>query len=80
MMGTIHILEIQKILKERAKKEDCKNFETSSFLEILFNNPKRSPGAVDEEFKNKVITADCAYGSVTIVFDDYGELKSIDIS
>ena len=79
-MTSIHISEIQKILKEKAKKENVEHSDTDGFLEILFNEPKRPPGVVDKEYQNKVITSDCAYGNVTIVFDEYGELKSIDIS
>jgi hypothetical protein len=35
---------------------------------------------VDEEMKNKVISADCPFGNVVIVFDDEGLLKSIEVS
>lgn len=39
----------------------------------------KKSGVVDEDFKNEVITADCPYGSVTILFDNEGQLKSIEI-
>ena len=49
------------------------------FLELKFNDPEgKKSGVVDEDFKNEVITADCPYGSVTILFDEEGQLKSIE--
>lgn len=81
-MASIHIEEIQQILKMRGAK-DAVPFSDSRegyFLEIKFNKDGYKPGAIDEEFKNKVITADCPYGMATIVFNEYGELFSIDLS
>lgn len=54
--------------------------DASEFLEIRFDNNHKTPSnSVDEEFVNRVITVDCPYGSVTIIFDEYGCLKSLDI-
>jgi len=82
-MATIHITEIQKILNEKGQK-DALPYNTSGdgyFLEIKFDElGQTSIRHVDEEFKNKVITAECPYGSVVIQFDEYGMLKSIDLS
>lgn len=82
-MASIHIEEIQNILRERGAT-DAVPFGASGdgfFIEIKFDKKNSNkPMVVDEEFKNKVITADCPYGVVTIVFDSYGELFSIDLS
>ena len=72
-MASIHIAEIRNILRAREKDAD-------EFIEIKFNNEQRKPSKfVDAEFANRVITADCPYGSVTITFDAEGLLKSLDI-
>lgn len=81
-MATIHILEIQKILANQSQKDalpypgEGKGY----FIEIRFDDPTKSANVVDEAFKNKVITADCPYGTVTIQFDKFGQLRSIDLS
>lgn len=79
-MATIHIKEIAKILTERGSKDTASDPKEGFFLEIRFDDPTRKHGAVDPEFKNKVITAECSAGSVTIQFNEAGELKSIDLS
>jgi hypothetical protein len=48
-------------------------------LETRFDEPG-APSTVDVEMAGRVITADSAQGTVTIVFDDKGQLKSLDIS
>jgi hypothetical protein len=81
-MATIHITEIQRILAERGEK-DALPWGSSEgyFVEIRFDDPHAHASTVaDEELIDKVITADCPYGSVTIQFDDRGQLKSIDLS
>ncbi|MNE81898.1 hypothetical protein D3C80_1785810 [compost metagenome] len=51
------------------------------FLEIRFDNQtQKASRFIDDELKNKVITADCPYGMVTIIFGDDGQLVSLDLS
>lgn len=80
-MATIHISEIQRILAERGDK-DAVPWGSSEgyFIEIRFDDPSKRSKVVDEEFRDKIITAECAYGSVTIQFDEEGQLKAIDLS
>jgi len=80
-MATIHIEEIQKLLAERGEKDAQPWSGGGYFLEIRFDDSLRPPPvAVDQEFANKVITADSPFGHVTIQFDSHGQLKSIDLS
>lgn len=79
-MASIHISEIKKILAARSERDALGSPKEGFYLEIRFDDPSRKSGAVNNELKNKVITAECAQGSVTIQFDECGELKSIDIS
>lgn len=79
-MASIHISEIKKILAARGERDASGAPKEGFFLEIRFDDPSRKDGAVDSELKNKVITAECSYGSVTIEFDERGELKSLDLS
>ncbi len=44
------------------------------FLEIRFDDPQHPSKVVDEEMKEKVLTADCPYGSVTVQFDSSSDL------
>lgn len=53
--------------------------DARDFLEIRFDKPGVRSGVVDEELRNKVISADCPFGSVVIVFDDEGLLESIEV-
>jgi hypothetical protein len=69
----IHITELQRMLREKGV-EDARNF-----IEIRFDKPGVRSGVVDEEMKNKVISADCPFGNVVIVFDDEGLLESIEV-
>jgi hypothetical protein len=80
-MATIHISEIQRILTERGEK-DALPWGTSEgyFIEIRFDDVSKRSKVVDKELENKVITAECPYGSVTIQFDEVGQLKSVDLS
>ena len=80
-MATIHVTEIQKILTERGE-EDARPWAPGGYIfEIRFDDPTRLPtGVVDEEFKDKIITADSHYGFVTIKFDEEGLLKAIEFS
>lgn len=79
-MATIHITEIQKILVERGEVDALPHSPEGYFLEVRFDDPHHPSKVVDIEMKDKVLTADCPYGSVTIQFDSQGQLKSIDLS
>ena len=82
-MAKIHIEEIQKYLAARGEKEALPHVNNGEdyFLEIRFDNQKQKASLfIDEELKNKVITADCPYGMVTIIFGDDGQLVSLDLS
>ena len=79
-MATIHISEIQNVLAERGEIDALPHSPEGYFLEIRFDDPQHPSKVVDEEMKDKVLTADCPYGSVTIQFDSQGQLKSIDLS
>jgi hypothetical protein len=79
-MASIHISEIQRILVERGERDAEAHPQEGFFLEIRFDDPDHRGGVVDPELQDKVLTADCPYGTVTIEFDHQGQLKSIDIS
>ncbi len=81
-MASIHISEIQKILFDRGELDAYPppKGQGGFFLEVRFDSPDRNTGVVDEEFKDKVLTADCAFGVVTIQFASNGELQSLDLS
>ncbi|TVQ85095.1 MAG: hypothetical protein EA357_01535 [Micavibrio sp.] len=78
-MATIHISEIQRILADRGEKDALPWASGGFFLEILFDDPTKPTSSVDEELKYKVITTDCPYGNVVILFHENGDLKSIEI-
>ena len=77
-MATVHIRDIMKWLAE-AGQADAQPWSGEFFLEIRFDEPAATL-PVDAEMAGKVITADTARGTVTIVFDDNGQLRSLDIS
>ncbi|MFQ6293146.1 hypothetical protein [Yersinia enterocolitica] len=82
-MAKIHIEEIQKYLASRGEKDVLPHVNNGEgyFLEIRFDDQTQSAShCIDEELKNKVITADCPYGMVTIIFGDDGQLVSLDLS
>lgn len=79
-MAKIHISEIQKILAQRGEEDAMPKTDSGYFLQIRFDNPQLPAKVVDEEFKNQTITADCPYGIVTLQFDEYGQLKVLDLS
>ena len=81
-MATIHIKEIMEYLAQKGASDSLPNQENSEgfFLELKFDDLSgKKSGVVDEEFKNEVITADCSYGTVTILFDEEGQLKTIEL-
>lgn len=82
-MAVIHIEEIQKILAERGGEDALlhQNNGEGYFLEIRFDRDNdASTEVVDAEYRDKVITLDCPYGMVTILCDEQGQLKSIELS
>jgi len=82
-MASIHIEEIQKILSEQGSKDALPNKTNGEgyFLEIRFDSPTRkASGTVDDEYKDRVITLECPYGTVVILCDGEGQLKTIEIS
>lgn len=82
-MAKIHIEEIKKYLAARGEKEELPHVNNGEdyFLEIRFDNQtQKASRFIDDELKNKVITADCPYGMVTIIFGDDGQLVSLDLS
>jgi hypothetical protein len=80
-MATIHIRDIQALLASSGKEDARPDPKQGFFLEIRFDDPDRKkPVVVDDQFKNRVINADSAYGNVIIQFDDQGLLRSIDVS
>ncbi len=81
-MASIHIKELQKYLADKGFEDALpgQSSDEGYFLELRFDDPEsKSSGVVDEEFKDKVITADCPYGTVTILFDSDGQLKSLEL-
>lgn len=79
-MASIHVSEIQELLAARGEPEATPHGAEGFFLEIRFDDPARASSAVDPEFQDRVITADCPFGVVTIQFDHEGQLRSIDLS
>lgn len=81
-MASINIEEIQKILSERGCRDALPNQDAGEgyFLEINFGKAENLSGIVDREYQNKVLSVDCPYGSVLIIFDEEGLLKSIELS
>lgn len=82
-MASIHIEEIQRIMFAQGNKDSLPNQDNGEgyFLEIRFDSfNRKASGVVDEEYKDKVITLDCPYGTVVILCDEEGQLKSIELS
>lgn len=83
LVASIHIEEIQKILFAQGNKDSLLDQDNGEgyFLDIRFDSSTRKASAiVDEEYKDKVITLDCPYGTVVILCDEEGQLKSIELS
>jgi hypothetical protein len=81
-MASIHITEIQRYLANKGAKDALvdQSYKEGFFLELRFDDPASRPsGVVDEEFKDRAITVDCPYGTVTILFDSEGLLKSLEL-
>lgn len=79
-MASIHIGEIQELLRLRGEDEAIPWGRDGFFLEIRFDVPDQSPGVMDEEYANKSLSVDAPQGSVMITFDEWGQLKSLNIS
>jgi hypothetical protein len=79
-MASIHFSEIQRLLAEQGQIDAEPGGAEGFFVEIRFDDPQRASDVIDPAFQDKVITADCPYGTVTIEFDHQGLLKSIDVS
>ena len=82
-MASIHIEEIQKILSAQGNKDALPNQASGEgyFLEIRFDSPTRkATGIIDDDYKDRVITLDYPYGTVVILCDGEGQLKSIELS
>jgi hypothetical protein len=77
-MATVHIRDIRRWLREQGQS-DAEPWDREFFLEIRFDEPGEG-GVADDEMRNKVITGESAYGTVTIMFDGEGLLRSLDIS
>ena len=77
-MATVHINEIQQWLLERGDA-DAVPGPDGMFLEIRFDDGKE-PVLADENLMNRVITTFTPQGNVTLVFDEGGNLRSLDIS
>ena len=77
-MASIHISEIQRWLVERGQSDAIPGPE-GMFLEIRFDDGK-APVLADEELANQVITSFTPQGNLTLVFDQGGNLRSLDIS
>jgi hypothetical protein len=78
-MATVHVRDIRRWLRQSGQADAEPGSAGGTFLEIRFDEPGEDAVA-DDEMRNKVITGESAQGSVTIVFDDSGLLRSIDIS
>lgn len=85
-MATIHLKEIMDILASKGQQDaSIYNSKGGYFLEILCNDEQEtqtalSSGAADDELANSVISANSAFGTVLILFDAAGMLKSLEFS
>lgn len=77
-MATIHVRDIMKSLAESGQT-DAQPWSGDFFFEIRFDEPSESV-LLDAEMAERVITAESPQGTVTITFDDLGQLRSLDIS
>jgi hypothetical protein len=78
-MASVHISEIQQWLHSSGQT-DALPGPGGMFLEIRFDAESAPADAIDEEFADRVLTAESPCGSVTIIFDSAGQLRSLDIS
>lgn len=78
-MASVHISEIQRWLHSSGQTDAIPG-PAGMFLEIRFDVEGTPAEAIDEEFADKVLTVESPGGSVTILFDSTGQLRSLDIS
>lgn len=78
-MASVHISEIQQWLHSSGQP-DALPGPGGTYLEIRFDVESAPVEAIDEEFADKLLTVESPYGSVTIIFDSAGQLRSLDIS
>ena len=78
-MASVHIREIQEWLASRGAS-DALPGQDGMFVEVRFDVDEPTPGAVDAEYADRVLTVDSPHGVVTITFDSAGQLRSLDIS
>jgi hypothetical protein len=76
-VARIHIREIQRLLRDLPDNSDD---PSDNSIEIWFDEQSDSDQVADEEMRNKVITGETPQGSLVLVFDDLGLLRSLDIS
>lgn len=69
-LTTLHFSQLMTMLRKQGA--DCDEADESAFFfELRFEDQSgRKSGTIDEDYKNAVITADCPYGNVTILFDE----------
>jgi hypothetical protein len=77
-MATVHVRDIMRWLAA-AGQNDAEPWSEEFFFEIRFDE-ENLPATEDAEFAGRVIIADAPQGTVTITFDDHGQLRSIDVS
>jgi hypothetical protein len=73
-MAKISVEEIRRTLARKPGGDDA------SFIEIRFDDAERASTTIDPQMKDRVITAECSYGSVTILFNERGLLSAVEIS
>ncbi|HEX2154729.1 MAG TPA: hypothetical protein VHL52_12225 [Acidimicrobiia bacterium] len=78
-MASVHIREIQNWLTARGET-DALPGRGGMFIEIRFDVDGPLPEAIDEEYASRALTVDSPQGTVTITFDEAGQLRSLDIS
>lgn len=78
-MASVHIREIQEWLSRNGQR-DALPGPGGMFLEIRFDAVGSPSGPVDEEYAERVLAVESPAGSVTIVFDAVGQLRSLDIA
>jgi hypothetical protein len=77
-MATVHVRDIMRWLTSKGET-DAEPWSSDYFFEIRFDE-ESAPVTNDADFAGKVITVDAPQGTVTITFDDHGQLRSLDIS
>lgn len=81
-MAKITIDELQKILRENNTSGSTPFIDDGDhfFLEICFEKKEVFNGVIDDEYKDAVLSVETDFGSALILFNEFGRLKSIEIS